>query len=317
MDRSDVHPGCETTGPGLPDALKAWLVTLAGSLALVAVVAWPAVSGRWNSSWIVSAVTSSLFLRCLAVVVVGAAGLSGLMVILWRSGAGQRRKPRDGQGGAAIVEFALVLPIMLMIVLVMVQSSMLMGGNLCVHYAAYCACRSAVVQIPADLSDRGGEGANRLAPPAGSLKHLRAKRAAVYALLPVACGNRSLASADDRGLTDGLADFFQSQGVETPGWVDGRIARKIGYADDYTSVEIDPPADNEQYRADEEIKVTVDHTLYLSVPYGAWLFATLDDDGAELSFGDGEYGMVIRATCFMRNEGTQDYVDVERFDTVD
>jgi hypothetical protein len=61
--------------------------------------------------------------------------------------------------------------------------------------------------------------------------------------------------------------------------------------------------------------VKVEHTLYMSVPYANWLFSKLDDDGVELRFGEGEYGMIIRATCYMPNEGQQDYVDVEVFDT--
>ncbi len=40
-----------------------------------------------------------------------------------------------------------------MISLLMVQSSLLMGGYLCVNYASYCAARSAIVYIPQEMRE--------------------------------------------------------------------------------------------------------------------------------------------------------------------
>ena len=55
---------------------------------------------------------------------------------------------RSGQDGVAMIEFALVLPVALILVLFMAQSALLMVGHLCVHYSAYCAARAAIVYVP-------------------------------------------------------------------------------------------------------------------------------------------------------------------------
>ena len=86
-----------------------------------------------------------------------------------------------GQDGAAIVEFVMVLPILLMIVLVMVQSSLLMAGNLCVHYSAYCAARGAIVYVPFDSPPTEPPNAV-LGSSIDSYKRMRIKQAAVWAL---------------------------------------------------------------------------------------------------------------------------------------
>ncbi len=207
-----------------------------------------------------------------------------------------------------MIEFALALPIVLMISLVMVQSSLLMGGNICVHYSAYCAARSAIVQIPDDGSV--------VEPPnvLGSGKGRQIYAAAVWAVMPISCGSQQIDEADADTLIDGLERFFDNYDTPTPWWVDSYIARKLQYALDHTEVEVSPPARRGYYAPDEDIRVQVRHTFYLSVPYAGKLFATFDDDGRELDFGAGEYGIVIRAACTLTNEGVVDFVAEEMID---
>jgi hypothetical protein len=102
--------------------------------------------------WLLTALASRLFLVCGAVLVASLAVLLVLSYALWKIGSSLRRRVQP-QGGAAIVEFAMVLPILLLLVLLMGQSALLMTGNLCVHYAAFCAARSAIVQVPLALND--------------------------------------------------------------------------------------------------------------------------------------------------------------------
>src|SRR5690606_37869617 len=56
--------------------------------------------------------------------------------------------PQRFQAGTATMEFALVFPIFLFFILTLVQTSLLMVGNLYVHYAAFASVRSAIVQVP-------------------------------------------------------------------------------------------------------------------------------------------------------------------------
>jgi hypothetical protein len=197
--------------------------------------------------------------------------------------------------------------------MVMVQAAFLMGGNLCVHYAAYCAARAAIVQIPRDESD-AGEDPNVVDFNGGSRKMLAIQDAAIMAVMPVSAGGTDMPAGDDSGLGEDLESVFSAYGQDAPGWIDSRLGRKFRYARDHTFVTLDPPENGWRYRSGEDIKVTVEHTLYMPVPYANWVFGTLDEDGVELNSGEGEYGMVIRATCFLTNEGTSDVIEIEEFD---
>ncbi|MFP4140843.1 MAG: TadE family protein [Planctomycetota bacterium] len=288
--------------------------------AIVSVIAVAIASGgglvavHSPGDWVAPAVQSRLFVTCAVVTFLCAAAVAWLCVGLWRAGAVHRAQPRDGEGGSAILEFAIVIPILGSLAMVMVQAAFLMGGNLCVHYAAYCAARSAIVQIPRDDSFRGGEDPNEIFVNGGSRKMLAIRDAAIMAVMPVSAGGTDMPDGDDAGLGADLESVFRAYGQDAPGWIDGRIGRKLRYARDHTFVTVDPPENGWRYARGEDIKVTVEHTLYMPVPYANFLFGELDEDGVELSSGEGEYGMVIRATCFMTNEGTSDVIEIEEFD---
>jgi hypothetical protein len=270
-----------------------------------------ALSEASRGGWIVRAIRSPLFVACAAVAAACAALLAVMGAMLVRVGACQRAG-RGGEDGSAVLEFALVLPIALTIVLVMVQAALLMGGTLCVNYSAYCAARSAVVHIPADRSP--SEPPNELLGEEQSGKHQRIRMAAVWPLVAVSSGSEDVPAGDDGGLIAAADRLFALYGHDTPGWIDDRIARKLSYARRYTSVEVAPPAEGTTYGENEDIHVTVRHTFCMSVPYAGWLLAKIAG-GTELPIGDGEYGMEMEAVCTLTNEGVQDYVDRERFST--
>jgi len=300
------------------------LVLLAGAAALtVLLLAGPpapmgaSAAGRTFQPgiWIASALTSRMFIICALVAVCCVAGLVLLGGMLWVAGARNRGRPR-GQEGAAILEFVMVLPIGLMLVLVMAQSSLLMVGNLCVNYAAYCAARSAVVQVPENLVD---EPPNYVDPDRdSSRKFRRIHLAAVWAVMPVSCSTTDIPEGNAGTLTSGLDALFGSFGKDTPGWVHEYLGRKLQYAEDYTEVELVPPVLNKtHYGVHEDLRVRVHHTFYMAVPFAGRLFALLGgDDGVELDFGSGqsgEYGILIHTVSRLTNEGVRDYVEPERF----
>jgi hypothetical protein len=58
----------------------------------------------------------------------------------------------DGaEAGASVIEFALVMPLLLTILLLVFQIALLVQAKFIVNYAAFCAARSAVVTIPAKI----------------------------------------------------------------------------------------------------------------------------------------------------------------------
>jgi len=294
---------------------------LLGVLAAVVAVPGALVGLAWLASavgpvWVGAAVRSRLFVLCGIVLVVCLGGLSAAAAVLRSAGASARARRRGaragGQDGGTIVEFALVLPVALPLVLMMVQSTLLMGGNLCVNYAAYCAARSAIVIVPDNLAPT--EPANVVSEAAVSRKMRRIQLAAVWAVLPVSSASPNVPLEDADVLTAGLTEFFESYGQRPPGWVSKQLHRRLSYAEAYTGVELSPPADRMAYGVHEDLRVTVRHTLYLSIPLANRIFQLLDPDhSVALGFGDGEYGLEVTARCALTNEGVQDYVEAERF----
>ena len=303
-------------GDGGPRAGRWWPAAAAGLFAAAVLAgAWGLVylaGGHYG--WLLRAVTSRLFLFCAALLVVCGSIFAALSAILWQAGRPHRARRRS-QEGEAIIEFALALPFMLLLSLVMAQTSLVMVGNVCVHYSAFCAARAAAVTIPRDYGVNEPRNYLKDDTDASGKLH-RMKMAAAWAVMPVSCGSKDVPPAGD-SLPNGVSRFFSVQGLEPPAWADERLARKLGYAIDHTEVSILPPEvdeddDDELYDEHEDLRVTVRHTLYLAIPTAAKLFAMFPG-GVELDFGEGEYGTVITASCSLPNEGVQDYVDIETF----
>jgi len=262
--------------------------------------------------WLPRALGSGGFIKYTLITIALAAALCVMCHILWRIGARARTRRRSEEGGA-LIEFALVLPWAMALLLLLAQSSFLMVGHLCVQYSAYCAARAAIVAIPDDLARFGGEAQNYVElDPDSSVKQRRILRSAIWAVMPVSCSTSDQQKADLPELVSGLEEFFTAYGESTPGWVKANLQRKWQYAKDHTFVELAPPVSGDLYGEAEDIQVSVRHTFYLGVPVARTVFAALDD-GVELDIGIGEYGLIMRATCALTNEGVQDYVDEETF----
>jgi hypothetical protein len=259
---------------------------------------------------------------------------------------------RDGHAteeGAATLEFALVLPVALMIVLIMIQSSLLMGGNLCTHYAAFCAARSAIVNVPRNFQE---EGPNIVGDAASSSKLRRIQMAAIWAVMPVSCTQQDGPTVNASNLEDALAAVFDGQAGGVPGWIRKDIGRRLAYAQDHTTVTLEPPSGkappgggngiappawgdpgatdppsvaigrpyypsamsgSNAYAPGEDLRIHVKHDFYLSVPYAARVFSKVVGDGMQLDFGQGQFALTIYADCTLTNEGEQDFVEMEKF----
>ena len=293
-------------GRGRSARVALWVVA---APALVGVVVAGVIAQVRGWPWLADALTSRVSITCGLALLVSAVALSALLCALWRLGAAARARGTApaGQDGAAILEFALALPIALMLVLIMIQSSLLMGGNLCVHYSAWCAARSAIVTIPLDTG--GAEGPNVMDTYDASGKYLRIRLAALWALLPVSCGSTDWPEADDGGLVEDLREFFSRYDQSPPAWLDARLARKLRYADEHTEVLVAEPQSPDGYGESEDVRVSVRHEFYLSVPYAGRVFAALASDGLDLSRG--HYATAIHASTRLTNEGVHDYIEEE------
>lgn len=284
------------------------IVMLAVILALC--IAW--MLGSFNTGWLGEALRSRISLLVGGISLFSLVLLYLLIGVIWKMGKPyrtERNNPNNKQDkGTAAIEFALVFPIALVVVLIMVQSSLLLAGNMAVHYAAYAAARAAIVWIPENVSYE--EPKNVMSDSDGSVKMYHIRAAAIYAVMPVSAskpvGNGS-SEGDFAAIQQGIERFYQLYGMGVPGWVQTMLPGKFAYAWNHTSVWVDPPANGETYGDHETIKVHVRHDLYLPVPYVNRIF------GDVLCSKCGDYATRVDASCALTNQGVQDEIDVETF----
>lgn len=85
------------------------------------------------------------------VVILGA----GMILILRLSGVIFRKARHDwfeeGTRGSLVFQFALLLPLLVSLLLVIFQTALIVQAKLVVNYAAFCAARSAITVIPAAI----------------------------------------------------------------------------------------------------------------------------------------------------------------------
>ena len=239
-------------------------------------------------------------------------GLYVMVGAAWRLGRQQRKNRARRQTGTAAIEFALLFPFAMMIILTMVQSMLMVAGNLAVHYAAYSAARSAVVWIPESLSYDEPKNVLALSDSSEKFYHIRA--AAVYAVMPVSAGKSGLGSEDPGNsnlIKEGFESFWQLSGSSAPNWVNTMLADKYRYAWNFTDVSLEDPAGGDTYGVHETVSARVTHRLYLSVPYAGAVLSRFG--GEELPGEAGHYAMVVNAEYSLTNQGVQDEIDVERF----
>jgi len=284
---------------------------LSSSAAIVAVALlgvcalW--VAGARGDGWFARSLRSPLTIRAGVVCLVSVVLLYVVGGVLLHLARGRGRA--DGKAGTAAIEMVLLFPIALCIILVMIQSMLVVTGNIVVHYAAYAAARSAAVQVPERVSYE--EPRNVVLDPENSAKFHRVRSAAVGVMTAVSAGEAGAGGSGGSGgavlLQEGLDRFFASYDRATPRWVATVLAAKYEYAWDYTEVTLRPPADGEKYADHEDLSVGVRHMLYLSVPYAKRIF------GGEMPAGDGDYATEAFATYTLTNQGVEDEIDVEVF----
>ena len=287
-------------------------------------------AGNAGAAWWIVALDTPTAWGCAAVAVGCAVGMAWLFVLVWKSGrAGRvgRSQTRGsvvgegglgGEAGTATIEFALVFPVLLVMVLTLIQTTLMFTGNLFIHYAAFSAARRAIVEIPRDLP---GEGPNRIAL-SNSRKREGIRRAAVLAMMPVS-GPGTASRSSVGGVIDQL---YRQAGQDPPRWADTLVDRRLGYADQYTDVQvakIDPRAtdvkdiyqtklpasttpdgvgvyDAGEFGPRDAVGVVVTHEFFLSVPFVARFFS----DGGD-GDDDRRYAELV-GRFMLTNEGVMD-----------
>lgn len=156
----------------------------------------------------------------------------------------------DERGSVQSLSFVLTAPIFIMLMMLAVQITQLMIGEIIVNYAAFAAARSASVWVPAQvetplelanwLNLRQMTGSDVNASVTVSPKMVQIHRSAVLACLPIA-PSRDLGLADSsdamtQAVTSAFAAYSSSAKSNTR--IPKRLANKWAYAFRSTAIEV-------------------------------------------------------------------------------
>lgn len=283
-------------------------------------------------SWWLQAMINGCSLRCAAAMVVSLAGVliggRGVVPLFgnhFKAIRGKNDNPqtdarsvqstgliRDANGTATL-EFVLVFPIVLFLALLLIQTTLLMVGNLFVHYAAFAATRTAIVQIPQDYHDFN-EPPNTIVHVEGQPKYDLIRQAAAYALMPVS-GRLEIASAPGEAYANALHRYYADQGQTTSAWVDELVDDRLKYASHPVNTNIVVarvkkfnedliwtdlrPAEMYTFGPKDPISVRVEHRFNLSIPY---VRAVFTNGSHRITGGHGMYSR-ISAQYTLTNKG--------------
>ncbi len=215
--------------------------------------------------------------------------------------------------GTTSLELVLVFPIILFVSLLLVQSMMLMAGNMFVHHAAYWATRQAILEIPADYTNTGGLEANLISNNDNTDKYERIHLVAALRLTPVA-GREDAGLGPAREVVDAVREHYAFYDKDEPAWIDSMLEPKVNYAFEHTEIEVlntrinpvDPhdviferlPSDPFKFGVRDPITVRITHRLNLGIPMVSRIFS----DGEHGGEGTGRY-TEVSAQYTLTNEG--------------
>lgn len=241
-------------------------------------------------NWWWSTLTSG---PAMTMLVIGAGCVIVLLFLGWRLRrvAATERQPvhkatlrqrLSDDSGVAMMEFALVSPVLLVLFLVLVQAMLVFAGVFYVQYSAFAAARSAIVYIPTNST----EPINEINPVRGSEKFDAIHSSAVLAVMPVS-GREDGSQVFASEIVEGVRAVYQAQGKSEPNWVDGMLAERLYYAVNHTEVvleKVQPGSDAQTVRfvpveglttftPKEAIAARVEHEFALTVPVANRIFA--------------------------------------------
>jgi len=210
-----------------------------------------------------------------------------------------------GDAGTAMIEFALLFPVALLLFLVVIQTAFMYTANFYVNLAAFRAARAAIVWAEHDRVPPSPDSMYTLILGPEGIERIEA--AAKWTCVGIsgtssADGNTGAAGAHDAAWTAFIG--------RTHGWAGEKLRRRYEYAQSHTRVRVrtmprpDPglsewnAAHRDFYRHREPITVEVAHDFELSVPYAKWVL------GSDTNEGSGAYHYVeLQAACTLVNEG--------------
>lgn len=226
-----------------------------------------------------------------------------------------------GERGVSAIEFMLLLPLLLVIMLTILQMTLIIQAKFVVNYAAFCAVRSAVVTIPGTV-DGGDEAKNQIKHDDSDSKKMQMiRRAAQFpctAISPRLTADNILSLSESTGLGLTVPDpsFLLQLGkvalftpASSPGpEVLAQFFTRVPYAfaDANTTIELSGGSGSGPmtFGVETPVTVKVTHRYFLAVPFASRLFGTkyFDDGGGIFGIRSGYY-VNITERYTLPNEG--------------
>jgi hypothetical protein len=269
----------------------------------------------------------------LAILILSLFGVIACGLTLWGAGRAQAQRRTEtlntDQAGVATMEFCIVLPILLFMILLLAQVTLAMSGNIYVHYSAYIATRAAIVYIPQDDGSASG-GANFISNGTATPKLEAIRLAAVYALVPVSGRLENGALQADQ-YKNGISGYYEGYGDGVPNWnkvyspispkatsfsissTEARLNYSEANTDIYVMETIVNPDETVEFRRltgtyefgpKDSVTVQVEHRLYLPVPYVRFLFSDASINQSEY---DTRYNAKAKSFGYDHNDEARRY----------
>ncbi|MCK6484706.1 MAG: pilus assembly protein [Phycisphaerae bacterium] len=208
------------------------------------------------------------------------------------------------QRGTAIIEFALLFPVALLLFLVIIQTALLYVGNFHVNHAAFRAARAAIVW--ADVDDLGGDLTHTLR--IGAEAERRIANAAAFTCVGISGTSSGGATGGSAAAHDRAWQAFLGF---SPRWSGDKFQRRVAYAAEHTRVTVttmprpDPTLSEfnalhqDFYLHREPITAHVAHDFELLIPYAKYVLGDTDNRGD----GSGYRFIELRASYTLVHEG--------------
>jgi hypothetical protein len=256
------------------------------------------------------------FLRSLAPHLLAAAALTlvlARLVSALRDGGAARGGP---ERGASAVEFILVFPFLLILILTILQIALVVQAKFVVNYAAFAAARSAIVTIPARVSSRrmmeDHNVINSTNPESPKLKIIRRSAALpCVGISPRWSPGLVLRTGGAATETSALAPLLNlALFVPRAGYV-AQVELRAPYAYDPENTRVEVTPSHRVFGDHEEVTVKVIHRYYLTVPFADRLLGRDFLGGGWFRLNSARY-LEIAERYTLLNEGEPSYPRSQR-----
>lgn len=220
----------------------------------------------------------------------------------------------NNQEGATAVEFILVFPLLLIMLLTILQVALIVQARFVVNYAAFCAARSAIVTIPARVKSRGAfEDHNVISTnnPESPKMRIIQRSAALPCVGISPLWSAGLVARTQSAFNPRAQVPLAVLALFAPGsdyfW---QLQSRAPYAYDQRNTSVGVSSRSGGFKDHSEVTVQVTHRYYLTVPFADRLLGR-SYTGAWFGLNLARY-LEIKEQYTLLNEGEPSYPESQQ-----